>query len=66
MVMSIFFKTVGPVMANHLCCYDTVLFLSTGYVKNLLEFLSQHNSSTKLNKILFFHVVSYSSLLDDK
>ena len=39
-----------PVMTNHLSWNDTVLFPSTGYVKTLLEFLIQHNNSTKSNK----------------
>ena len=50
-------------MANHLSWYDTVLFPSTVYVKILLEFLIQHHSTTKLNKKVFFYVVSYSSFL---
>ena len=43
--------------------YDTVLFPSPGYVKILLEFLIQHNSTTELNKKVSFHAVSYSRLL---
>ena len=37
-------------MANHLSWYDTVFIPSTVYVTILLEFLIQHNSTTKLNK----------------
>ena len=51
-----------PVKANHLSQHDTVLLPSTGYVKTLLEFLSQHNSH-KSNKKVSFDAVNYSSLL---
>ena len=53
-----------PVIANHLSCYDTVLFPSRDYVKTLLEFVIQHSSSTKLNKKISFHAVIYSRLLE--
>ena len=47
-----------PMITDHLSWYGTVLFLSTGYFKTLLEFFIQH-SSHKSNKKVSFHAVNY-------